>query len=59
MDYKRKHGVTTITNEQKKKQKMQTHKAAGTQKIPALAVDGYTGIFCLRTATTILFINLF
>jgi hypothetical protein len=38
---------------------MQTHKAAGTQKIPALAVDGYTGIFCLRTATTILFINLF
>lgn len=24
---------------------MQTHKTADTQKIPALAVDGYTGIF--------------
>jgi hypothetical protein len=32
---------------------------ARTQKIPALAVDGYTGIFCRRIPNSTLFINLF
>lgn len=38
---------------------MKKTKQASTQKIPALAVNGYTGLFCLRTTTTTLFINLF
>lgn len=38
---------------------MKIRDKARTQKIPALAVDGYTGIFCRRTTNTTLFINLF
>ena len=38
---------------------MKVYKSAGTQKTPALAVNGYTGVFCQHTTTTTLFINLF
>lgn len=53
----KKNGETIITNELKKKLKMQGNKLAYTQKIPVLALDGYTGIFCQLTATANLFIN--
>jgi hypothetical protein len=38
---------------------MKPSKTAWAQKIPALAVKGYAGIFCQRTTTFIFLINLY
>ena len=38
---------------------MKQSKPACAQKIPALAVKGYAGIFCQRTITNTFFINLY